>query len=170
MGLSKCFVIHPEKCTGCGLCELICSFSHEGIFQPFLSRIKIKMFSKEGISIPRVCIKCDECLCIDACGEQAILKNKKTGATEVDQDKCVGCTMCIGACPYYVMYFNPNSEKAYTCDLCGGDPQCVKYCFTKAIEWVDVEAAPFARTAEYLESLKSIDDIRKILESKKVEV
>ncbi|RLI84425.1 4Fe-4S dicluster domain-containing protein, partial [Archaeoglobales archaeon] len=43
-------------------------------------------------------------------------------------------------------------------DLCGGDPMCVKFCSTKAIEWVDVSIAnqkiKRASIDKYLEALK----------------
>jgi Fe-S-cluster-containing hydrogenase component 2 len=34
------------------------------------------------------------------------------------------------------MSFNPITQKAFTCDLCNGDPQCVKYCPEGALHYM----------------------------------
>jgi Fe-S-cluster-containing dehydrogenase component len=33
-----------EKCTGCGVCELVCALEREKLFDPRLSRIKVLRF------------------------------------------------------------------------------------------------------------------------------
>jgi Fe-S-cluster-containing hydrogenase component 2 len=35
------------------------------------------------------------------------------------------------------MQFNEERGQTFKCDLCGGDPQCVRFCETKAIDYVD---------------------------------
>ena len=37
------------------------------------------------------------------------------------------------------MFYNPDTHKAFKCDLCGGDPACVKSCPTGALEYVDMD-------------------------------
>jgi Fe-S-cluster-containing dehydrogenase component len=37
------------------------------------------------------------------------------------------------------MFYNPDTHKAFKCDLCGGDPACVKVCPTDAIEYTELE-------------------------------
>ena len=39
------------------------------------------------------------------------------------------------ACPYGAMYFDTVAQYALACDLCGGDPQCVKYCYPGAVSF-----------------------------------
>lgn len=36
----KVVLAEPSKCLRCRLCELACSFTHEGVFSPSLSRIR----------------------------------------------------------------------------------------------------------------------------------
>ncbi len=39
--------------------------------------------------------------------------------------------LCVTACPQYpnsAVRVIPATKKAIKCDLCGGDPQCVKFC------------------------------------------
>jgi Fe-S-cluster-containing hydrogenase component 2 len=35
------------------------------------------------------------------------------------------------------MSFNPIERKVVKCDLCDGDPQCVRFCDVKAVQFVD---------------------------------
>jgi Fe-S-cluster-containing dehydrogenase component len=70
---------------------------------------------------------------MDACPENAIYVEKKTGARVVDLDKCTGEAACVKACQFSMIHLNPNTGQAFKCDLCGGDPQCAKWCPTGAI-------------------------------------
>lgn len=147
-------IVNAKRCTGCRLCELACSYKHSSIFRPSVSRIKVKLFSKEGISIPIVCLQCKECYCIDACKSEAIHKNQQTGAIEISLPKCTGCKACLIACPFGGMSYDRDLNKAIVCDLCHGDPECIKYCFSKAIEFVDIDSVTFARGDDYIKAIK----------------
>jgi len=74
-----------------------------------------------------------------ACPVNAIALDPTTGAKVVMDNVCVGCAVCAIACPYGTMFYNPDTHKAFKCDLCGGDPACVKACPTDAIEYVEIE-------------------------------
>jgi Fe-S-cluster-containing hydrogenase component 2 len=54
--------------------------------------------------------------------------NEDRGAVLVDKDKCTACGLCIDACPGSVPHIHPTEKYAVICDLCGGNPQCVKVC------------------------------------------
>ena len=107
------------KCTGCRLCELACSASHDGAFNPRKARLKIHHdYHDEGIKI-----KSDRCIfckkCEDACPVGAISNNGKWMI--VDHTKCIGCGTCVRTCPTKVIYLN-EQKKSIICDLCEGDP------------------------------------------------
>ncbi|MCF8069417.1 MAG: 4Fe-4S dicluster domain-containing protein [Desulfobacterales bacterium] len=135
--MPKGLVIDIGRCTGCGYCELVCSFTHHGEFNPLKSRISVNMFISRSMAVPVVCSQCDEPLCAKACpsGALQIKISAKDGSKviEVDTDQCVGCKMCTLACPFGCVVVSEG--KAEKCDLCGGDPQCVRFCRTKAIRF-----------------------------------
>lgn len=135
--MTKVFLINTDKCTGCKLCELACSFCKTDSFKPSASRIRIKLSTKKGIAAPQVCLQCETCLCVEACQEGAISKDKITGVVTIEQSKCTRCKECIFACPYGAVSHDEDKDEIIVCDRCGGNPECVKICFPGAIEWVD---------------------------------
>ena len=56
--MSKALIIDYEKCIGCMTCEMVCSVKHEGVINPFQSRINIVKWEmdEEGFlwSVPNV--------------------------------------------------------------------------------------------------------------------
>jgi len=59
---------------------------------------------------------------------EALSIDEDTGAIIVDKEACTGCGNCIEACPGDVPTIHPTENYALICDLCGGDPECVKVC------------------------------------------
>jgi molybdopterin-containing oxidoreductase family iron-sulfur binding subunit len=48
---------------------------------------------------------CENPPCLKVCPVAATFKNPQ-GAILVDQDRCIGCRLCMAACPYNARYFN----------------------------------------------------------------
>jgi len=115
------------NCSGCRRCEIACSLWHEGKIWPEASRIRVFMLIP-GIEVPHLCAQCDDTPCIQSCPVEALSINEKTGAIIVDKDKCTACGSCIEACPGRIPAIHPTEKYAVICDLCDGDPQCVKVC------------------------------------------
>jgi carbon-monoxide dehydrogenase iron sulfur subunit len=59
---------------------------------------------------------------------EALTIDDDTTAVLVDREKCTSCGACIDACPGKVPFLHPGDNKATICDLCEGDPECVKVC------------------------------------------
>jgi len=133
--MSKLLVIFPEKCTGCGLCELACSYKHKGEFSVSLSRIKVKRNESRGFFNPITCTQCEYAPCAKVCPTSALTRNARTGVVEWYKDECIGCELCIPACPIGAITFMYG--ELIKCDLCGGDPECVKICPTDALKFMD---------------------------------
>lgn len=141
----KRIYIKEEYCIGCRLCEIHCLVQHSK------SKKIIKAFKKEfPRALPRIlveekgylsfaiqCRHCEEAPCIEACITGAMYRDKSTGAVLCDEDRCVGCWMCIMVCPLGVIKRNLEKNKiASKCDLCQGEeiPICVANCPNEALE------------------------------------
>ena len=120
------------KCSGCGLCEIVCSLKHEGKIWPEASRIRV-FRPLPGLEFPHVCVQCGEHPCIESCPVDALRVDKETGAVLVEKEKCTGCGNCVECCPGNIPFLHPAEEYALICDLCGGDPECVRVCDFGAI-------------------------------------
>ena len=107
---------------------LACSFAHGGVFDLRVSKIRLKGNHLREEFTPYVCVQCAEAFCVQACPTGALSKSAETGAILVDKEKCVGCGACEEACPYGGITLQPERRIPLICDLCGGDPECVKVC------------------------------------------
>jgi carbon-monoxide dehydrogenase iron sulfur subunit len=133
----KILMINHEKCTGCRLCELVCSVSHDGVSNPARSRINIIKWEAEGLYIPMSCQQCEDAPCMTICPVKAISRDQALDYVKIDYDVCIGCRSCVAVCPFGAMGFNVIDKRVFKCDLCEGDPQCVRFCDVKAVEYVD---------------------------------
>jgi Fe-S-cluster-containing hydrogenase component 2 len=126
----KYLYTYPEKCSGCRQCSISCSLNKLGECNPKKGAINILRDEFERYEIQFVCLQCEEPECTTVCMKSAIAKGED-GIVRVDKDKCIGCRMCVVACPYgAITSFEGNIIK---CDLCDGDPVCIKYCSTDAV-------------------------------------
>lgn len=135
--MAKILMINHEKCTGCRLCEIVCSVFHDGVSNPSRSRINIIKWEAEGLYIPMSCQQCEDAPCMTICPVKAISCDQELDYVKIDYDVCIGCRSCVAVCPFGAMGFNVIDKKVFKCDLCEGDPQCVRFCDVKAVEYVD---------------------------------
>jgi len=134
--MDKVLIVDPEKCTGCKVCEFVCSLEHEDEINPMKSRIQVISWEDQGIDLPIVCQQCEDAPCEAVCPVKAISREQSTGALVIDEDLCIGCRMCVNACPFGAPTVRPDDRKVVKCDLCGGDPQCVQFCAAKAVQFM----------------------------------
>ena len=118
-----------SACSGCRRCEVSCAFFHEERVSRRMSRIKVVKIEDKGIDVPVVCQQCQERYCTK-CPESAITVGDM-GEIVVDLERCTGCGVCEKQCP--IGAIEMFDEKPLVCDLCGGDPQCVRECVLGAI-------------------------------------
>jgi len=130
---TKKISINHKECIGCRMCEQICVFSRENEFNPRRARIRILIDDKEGIYSPLLCNQCKECLSV--CNRDALSWDEKVGVVRVDAEKCNGCGLCIEACPQSAIFLDPVTGIVNICDLCNGDPQCVKWCSADVLKY-----------------------------------
>ena len=138
----KVLNVDIEKCTGCRTCEAMCSLKNTGRVQPSRSRVKVIKYEKRGDYhnyIPMVCQQCSTALCMEVCPTNAISRDTELGAMLVDDNACVGCRICNMACPVGGISIDPVSNVSFKCELCEGDPECVKYCENEALTYVPLD-------------------------------
>jgi len=110
-----------NRCTGCRICELICSFEHYNVFNPKKARIRV--FRRDSVEEVSYCRQCGEC--IEVCPEEVIVS--ENGIVTI-KDNCTGCGVCVDECPFSAIVIVDN--RATKCDLC---EKCAELCPTEAI-------------------------------------
>lgn len=117
----------PNLCIGCRECELMCSLGHYGVFNPAAACIRVEYDAGESSYDPVICRHCDEPACAEACPADAMSRDGRMGVVVVDEEACTQCHACVEACPYGAINVAPD-DAVLKCDLCGGEPMCVRFC------------------------------------------
>ena len=129
----KSLVANAAACTGCRTCETVCSLVKTGSILPEMARLHIERNPFEGRFNQNVCHQCSIPYCLRACPVDAIGISEKNGTVLINQKICNGCGLCHDACPFGMILFNEDRQKAFKCDLCGGNPLCVRSCPMNAL-------------------------------------
>jgi Fe-S-cluster-containing dehydrogenase component len=86
---------------------------------------------------------CDDHPCYEKCPkkDKAMLIDD-SGIVYINEDECIGCGLCVKACPYgpprinMVKSKDKKQRKAKKCDLCRNRPEgpaCVEWCPVRCI-------------------------------------
>ena len=144
MTREKFLSIDPSLCNGCMECEGACMTNHAGKRRSGRPRIQVLGSGTDSgdFHFPVTCQQCADPPCMAVCPKNAILRDAELGSIALDVNLCVGCKMCVSACPTGAMGFDTDLGVAYKCDLCGGDPRCARACQPKAIVYEPVERIP----------------------------
>ncbi len=96
-------IIDTRKCVGCHACTVACISENKlppgVVYRPVVleesgifPNVQLKFF-------PRPCMQCDSPPCVPVCPVDATWK-RPDGVVVIDYDACIGCQLCIEACPY----------------------------------------------------------------------
>lgn len=157
--MAKVLFVDPEKCTGCMSCVLACSLQHGDTIGPVGSMILPVRLRRQVINVPIVCRQCAKPLCADVCPMGAISRDDTTRAMSVDSELCIGCGMCMIACPLGGISVNTDVGHAVKCDLCGGDPLCVRFCGYGAIEYRPEQEVTLERKKEAVRRIAELLEV-----------
>lgn len=127
-----------DRCSGCRLCETVCSFIHEDRFGSSISRISVMKEDTFGFDMPVQCWHCRSCTAVKNCPSNAMRRSRE-GLIYVDEKKCTGCGQCVKTCYLGALRLHPEKRSPLICDLCGGNPMCVERCPTKALTYSETE-------------------------------
>ena len=119
--------IEVDKCTGCRVCEMICSASHTdpkySSINPARARIRIVRDPLKDIFIP-----------VHA-GDHAVAECAGRNKYTIDGKEYDVCGFCRASCPSRTDFKEPDSGLPLKCDMCEGEeePLCVKWCLEEAL-------------------------------------
>ena len=166
--------INKTRCIGCQTCAHACKMQNNVPSGMRWNRVLTEGCDVEDGALgefpnlsrgylPVACQHCENPACLRVCPTGATYKDDK-GRVEIDYDKCIGCRMCMAACPYNARVFNwsepvrdpdfnygdrdvPVRGKGVVekCTLCkertdrGDEPMCVKCCLAKARVFGDLD-------------------------------
>jgi carbon-monoxide dehydrogenase iron sulfur subunit len=137
--MSKKLTAIPEECSGCGICELVCAIKHFGVNNPKKAAIRVMItYPHPVVRMPVVCSQCKKPACAQVCPTDAL--RIMNGVVQLITEECVSCYKCVEACPFGAMYAHHDCDLPIKCDLCGGNPECVKECPKGALRLIPEEA------------------------------
>jgi ferredoxin len=138
-----------KKCTGCGRCEMACSFGRIKAYSRAASVIRLIKDEQIGLDFPVTCVGCYRC--VAACPAEALSINDR-GLIRLDRKIChprtwareagvavsdsIRCGVCEEACPVGVLEFD---EYPAFCTNCG---RCIEACNEGALSVVDKPELP----------------------------
>ncbi len=155
----KSFVIaDPRKCIGCGACEIACARANTELSIPEAAKLRapfhsrVNLITTSEITIPIQCRQCEDAPCAKVCPAEGIIYSD--GVVHIRKENCIGCKMCILACPIGAVDILPLNRRlprakddsdipefyASKCELCSdrvGGPACIEICPAKAFTLID---------------------------------
>lgn len=103
--------IDLEHCVGCQTCVVACQQSNA--LRPGIAWISVDTLEwgrwpdGDRASLPHACLHCDEPYCVKVCPTGASSK-RDDGIVAVAYDRCIGCGVCLTACPYGARAINTS--------------------------------------------------------------
>lgn len=152
--MQNVIVTECNKCVCCYACTVACKIQNEpalGKRFTWIDRIGPNPI-KEGDTFPNVemyflpmkCQHCRNAPCVEVCPTGASQK-LDDGTVQVDEATCIGCGLCVSACPYDARYVDEQSQIAMKCTMCkeltdqGELPECVAACTGNAMHFGDLD-------------------------------
>lgn len=154
----------PDKCRACRKCEVACIAAHHGMsFKEALKKrnelvSRVHVIKQGSLKVPVSCHQCANAPCVRVCPTGALRSDD--GLVHMQVQHCIGCKMCILACPYGAISLEtmglPEEGEtmaqrtlrtvAVRCDLCvewrkregKSMPACVEACPAKARSLVEL--------------------------------
>ncbi|HII94666.1 MAG TPA: 4Fe-4S binding protein, partial [Candidatus Methanofastidiosum sp.] len=104
--MKRRIICNEDFCIGCRLCEVYCNVKHSKSGDIILAYkyekekepSRMAFEQKEYVCGSIVCMNCKDPLCIKACSMGAI--KIEDGTVIIDNERCVGCWMCVMVCPF----------------------------------------------------------------------
>ncbi|MBC8550465.1 MAG: 4Fe-4S dicluster domain-containing protein [Candidatus Brocadiales bacterium] len=137
-------VIDLRKCYGCHSCTIACKSEFNvplGVQRSQVETLDKGRYPDAKRSfLPRLCNHCANPSCVSICPTKpkASHRDDEKGLVDIHEELCIGCNLCIPACPYGVRFSHPVKNIVNKCDFCihrvekGVVPSCVNTCPSNA--------------------------------------
>jgi Fe-S-cluster-containing dehydrogenase component len=152
--MQNVIVTECNKCVSCLACTTACKVENGAALGKrftWIDRVGPNPIH-EGDTFPNVemyflpmkCQHCYDAPCVEVCPTGASAK-VADGTVQVDEETCIGCGLCLDACPYDARYLDPDAQVAKKCSMCkqlidqGELPECVASCTGQALHFGDID-------------------------------
>lgn len=140
------FLIDMQHCYGCKTCTMACK--SENLTPLGVLWRRVREFRADNPNsqafITMACNHCNDPQCLRVCPVGAYTK-REDGIVIQEHTRCIGCRMCIMACPYNAPAYDPAEGKTSKCDFCaqrleeGLQPRCVESCPAGVLRFGEIE-------------------------------
>jgi Fe-S-cluster-containing hydrogenase component 2 len=79
---------------------------------------------------------------------EALSRNGHLERVVIDYDLCIGCKLCVAACPFGGVGIDTVARKVIKCELCDGDPTCVAFCQPQALQYLPASTVNLRKKRE----------------------
>ena len=139
--------VELDRCIACSNCEHACRFHQTGLKKGGASNIFVSVDMERRRIYTGTCLQCETALCKQVCPVDALMRDTKTQAVTIDKEMCIGCGMCVVACPFGYMQLDDSIRRATKCDLCSGNPKCVQVCMARALHFGSINSVAARKRA-----------------------
>lgn len=173
--MANIILIDTQKCTACRGCQVACknwnqlpagvtkfkgTYTNPPTLQPHTWTHLVFSETQQGrwLFAKYSCMHCTDAGCVNVCPAGAV-QHTKNGTVWIDQDKCLGCGLCVEHCPFNVPHISQVTKKMAKCTGCierttnGLKPACVATCPSGALEYGDRKTL-LAEAEKRVESLR----------------
>ena len=139
--MARSLIFDRQRCLACRSCELACAVIHsrsrrldEAIGEEPRPRRRVSIVRSGAGLEALACEQCGEPLCVFSCKSGALRRLPDSGHVVLDEERCLGCLMCLMVCPYGIRP-DPARDQVTRCDVCQelDVPVCVTACPTHAL-------------------------------------